>query len=188
MRHQIFIISGVSGAGKGTIIKGVLAKNKFNLKQALNVTTRAPEKRDKFDPHFKYVSYDQFKAMIRRRELLEYDFHHHQYYGTHRPTMERLLEYHNILMEADVNGALKIKEKLADVVLIYIMAELKTLRKRIKRRGNETNQEINLRMKRARLENDKGRTFDYLIENPEGYPEIAIKRVLAIIKKELQKR
>ena len=91
-------------------------------------------------------------------------------------------------MEADVNGALKIKQKIANVILIYITVDLEILMNRVKRRGNETKEEIKIRMKRAELENDKGQSFDYQIENPEWHPEAAINKVLKIIKKELQKK
>ncbi|TSC90741.1 MAG: guanylate kinase, partial [Candidatus Berkelbacteria bacterium Licking1014_96] len=181
-------ISGVSGAGKGTIINGVLKTGKFNLARGINVTTRPKEKRDKFDPHFQFVDIVKFKEMIKKDELLEYDFHHHNYYGTNRLILEKLLNNHNILMEADVNGALEIKKKISGVILIYIMVDLEILKKRVKKRDNETKEEVEMRMKRAELENCKGLSFDYQIENPEGHPEAAIKRVLKIIKKELQDR
>lgn len=186
--HKIFIISGVSGAGKGTIINSVLNTGKFDLARGINVTTRLKEKRDKKDPHFQFVDILKFKAMIRDGELLEYDFHHQNYYGTNRILLERLLSEHNILMEADVNGALTIKKKMAEVVLIYIIVDLEILKKRVKGRGDETREEIEMRMKRAELENCKGQSFDYQIKNPEGHPEAAINKVLEIIKKELQKK
>lgn len=205
-KNMIFIISGVSGAGKGTIINGVLEGGKFNLARGINVTTRPREARDADEPHFQYVTSLEFQKMIKAGELLEYDYHHQNYYGTNRLILEKLLKKHNILMEADVNGALEIKKKMSqcpasggdmgsrtgasgkNVVLIYIMVDLKILRKRVQKRGNETEKEINLRMKRASLENEKGKSYDYNIENPEGHPEIAINGVLDIIKKELKKR
>lgn len=186
--HQIFIISGVSGAGKGTIINGVLKSGQFDLARGINVTTRPPVARDKDEPHFQYVTFQEFKKMIKAGELLEYDYHHQNYYGTNRRILEELLKKHNILMEADVNGALEIRKKMANVILIYITVDLVILKKRIKKRGNETDEEIEIRIKRATLENEKGQEFDYLIENPEGHPEIAINRVLEIIKNELQKK
>jgi guanylate kinase len=187
-KNMIFIVSGVSGAGKGTIINGVLEGGKFNLARGINVTTRPREARDADEPHFQYVTSLEFQKMIKAGELLEYDYHHQNYYGTNRLILEKLLKKHNILMEADVNGALEIKKKMKNVVLIYIMVDLKILRKRVQKRGNETKKEINLRMKRASLENEKGKSYDYNIENPEGHPEIAINGVLDIIKKELKKR
>lgn len=188
MVHKIFIISGASGAGKGTIIKGVLKAGNFNLARGINVTTRSKEKKDQDEPHFQYVSRQKFKEMIKNRELLEYDFHYQNYYGTNRIITERLLKKDNIIMEADVNGALEIKKKLGNVVLIYITVDLNILKSRVKRRGNETEEEIKIRMRRAELENCKGQSFDYQIENPEGHPEVAINKVLEIIKKELQKK
>lgn len=188
MNHKIFIISGASGAGKGTIINGVLKASKFNLARGINVTTRSKERRDKKDPHFQFVDIPKFKEMIKRGELLEYDFHHQNYYGTNRIVLERLLKNHNILMEADVNGALEIKKKIGNVVLIYITVDLNILKYRIKRRGNEIEEEIGIRMRRGALENKKGQAFDYQIDNPEGHPEMAINGVLEIIEKELQKK
>ena len=187
-KNVIFVISGVSGAGKGTVINGILKSGKFNLARGINVTTRPREARDKDEPHFQYVTSLEFKKMIKAGELLEYDYHHQNYYGTNRLIIEKLLKKHNILMEADVNGALEIKKKMKYVVLIYITVDLTTLRKRVQKRGNETEKEIDLRMKRASLENEKGKNYNYNIENPEGHPEVAINKVLGIIKKELQKK
>jgi len=188
MKHKIFIISGVSGAGKGTIINRVLKTGKFDLARGINATTRPKEKRDEKDPHFQFVDIPKFKAMIKKGELLEYDFHHWNYYGTNRLILENLLKEHNILMEADVNGGLEIKKKMAGVVLIYITVDLEILKNRIKRRGNETQEEIEMRIKRAALENQKGESYDYQVENPEGHPEIAINKVLEIIADELQNK
>ncbi|MBU2595476.1 hypothetical protein KJ713_01415 [Patescibacteria group bacterium] len=188
MSHKIFIISGISGSGKGTIINGVLKSRRFNLARGINVTTRKREQRDRDEPHFQYVSQDDFKEMIKKGELLEYDFHHQNYYGTNRIILEKLLKNHNILMEADVNGALEIRNKMDRVVLIFIRVDFNILKKRIKRRGNETDQEIKIRMKRAEMENQKSQKYDYRIENPEGHPEVAINKVLGIIKQELQKK
>ena len=91
-------------------------------------------------------------------------------------------------MEGDVKGGLEIKKKMAGVVLIYITVDLEILKNRIKRRGNETQEEIEMRIKRAALENQKGESYDYQVENPEGHPEIAINKVLEIIADELQNK
>ncbi|MCX6811502.1 MAG: guanylate kinase [Candidatus Berkelbacteria bacterium] len=187
-KNMIFVISGVSGAGKGTVINGVLQSERFNLARGINVTTRPREARDAAESHFQYVSKEEFQKMIQKGELIEYDYHHQNYYGTNGPILKKLLKKHNILMEADVNGALKIKRKMENVILIYITVDLVTLRKRVTRRGNETEKEINLRMKRAVMENKKGQSYDYIIENPEGHPEVAINEVLETIDKELKKR
>lgn len=186
-KHKVFIISGASGAGKGTIINGVLKSKKFNLRRGVNITTRKPEARDKIEPHFSYVSPKKFKQMIKVGEFLEYDFHYQNYYGVSRRFIERQTKNHHLLLEADVNGALKIKKKKKNVVLIYILVGFSILRKRLERRSDETRKGIAARIKRAELENKKGRKFDYLIGNPEGYPDVAINKVLEIIEKELQR-
>lgn len=188
VKNMIFIISGATCSGKGTVINGVLDSGKFNLVRGINVTTRTKEARDKIEPHFQFVSIKRFKEMKKKGELLEYDYHHRQYYGTNKKILEKLLKNHNILIEADVNGAQKIKKKMDNVVLIYIMVDLVTIRKRIIKRGNETKKEIEVRLGRAELENKKAKFYNYIINNPEGHPEKAINRVIEIIGAELKKR
>lgn len=187
MRHKIFIISGVSGSGKGTVINGVLESGQFDLKRGMNVTTRDPKPRDKDEPHFIYVSKDEFKKMIKNGEIIEYNFYDNNYYGTDKISLKKSIVGHNVLMEADVNGALKIKQKIEGVVLIFIKVDLKQLGKRIRKRGQNSEEEIRRRLKTALVENRKAKAYDYQIENPEGHPEAAINKVLGIIKKELQR-
>lgn len=186
--NMIFVISGATCSGKGTIITGILQSGRFNLARGMNVTTREHEARDEAEPHYQYVSEKGFKEMIKNGELLEYDYHHRQYYGTNRIILEKLLKSHNIIMEADYKGAFEIKDKMPNVVLIYIMVDLAIIRKRIIKRGSETEKEIRIRIGRAAAENKQAKDYDYVVENPEGHPEVAINKVLEIIKKELQKK
>ena len=155
IKNMIFIISGATCSGKGTIITGILQSGRFNLARGMNVTTREHEARDEAEPHYQYVSEKGFKKMIKKGELLEYDYHHRQYYGTNRIILEKLLKSHNVIMEADYKGAFKIKEKMQSVVLIYIMVDLATIRKRIIKRGSETKKEIQVRIGRAAAENKR---------------------------------
>ncbi|MCX6796532.1 MAG: hypothetical protein NTW06_03480 [Candidatus Falkowbacteria bacterium] len=184
---MIFIISGATCSGKGTVITGALQSGKFNLARGMNVTTREHEARDEAEPHYQYVSEKGFKKMIKRGELLEYDYHHRKFYGTNRIIVEKLLKSQNVIMEADYKGAFEIKDKMPNVILIYIMVDLTIIRKRIIKRGSETEKEIRIRIGRAAAENKQAKDYNYVVENPEGHPEIAINEVLDIIDKELKK-
>jgi len=184
--HKLFVISGPGGVGKATIIRGVLREKSLNLVRGLNATTRAPRPTDKYDPHFKFVDKKKFKQMIKNGEVLEYNYLDNEYYGTLGPSLFAELKKHIVLMEADVNGALKIKEKIPEAILIFLTCKLEFLEKRMQKRKDTKKEHIKYRLELAKKEMSRANEYDYTVENPEGHPEHAVDEVVKIIKKELQ--
>jgi len=187
-KNVIFVISGAGGVGKGTIIRGVINSKKYNLIKGRNITTRKQRHADKKDIHYQFISKDEFKRKIKKGEILEYNFLDGEYYGTSKTDIYTLLKNHNILIEVDVNGGMNIKKQISNAVLIFITANLKDIKIRIEKRGDTTKHHLEYRMNLAKQEIEKSKYYDYIVENPEGHPEIAINNVLEIIEKELKKR
>jgi guanylate kinase len=187
-QKKVFIISGPGGVGKATIIKGVLESGKYNLVRGMNVTTRHPRPSDKKDPHFTFVSKQEFKKMISQDEILEHNYLDGEYYGTNGPSLQEQLKKHNVLIEVDVNGAAGIVKAINNVVLIFVTADFKNIEKRIRGRGEDSAHHIHYRLELAKKEMKKADEYDCIVNNPEGHPEVAVNEVLSIIAKELQKK
>lgn len=179
----LLVVSGPSGAGKGTIC-GLLRKALPNLAYSVSVTTRAPREGevDGKDYFFKTVS--QVKDMIFRGELLEYAQVYGNYYGTPKPYVMGLLnEGRDVLLEIDVQGALQIKKVFPDGVFVFVVPPtLSELRARIYNRGKDTEEVIEKRLKEATHELRYASKYDYIIVN--DIAEKAAGRVLTLLEAE----
>jgi guanylate kinase len=179
----LLVVSGPSGAGKGTIC-GLLRKALPDLAYSVSVTTRAPREGevDGKDYFFKTVS--QVKDMIFRGELLEYAQVYGNYYGTPKPYVMNLLnEGKDVLLEIDIQGALQIKKVFPDGVFIFVVPpSLEELRARIYKRGTDAEEVIEKRLKAATSELSYASEYDYIIVNDVA--EKATKRVLTLLEAE----
>ena len=177
--HYI-IISGPSGAGKSSIINSILTKvNDCHF--SISTTTR--DKRDKevdgADYHF--IKEDEFKEGIKNNKFLEYAYVHGNYYGTSIDNIKKYLEEKKlILLDIDVQGYKQIKNKIKNLVSIFITTNnLKTLEERLKNRGTDSKDSIKKRLDMAREEIKNIYNYDYIIIN-ENLEE-SIKKALNII-------
>jgi len=194
MKGKLFILSGQSGVGKNTILKAVLAKHPA-FHRAVTCTTREqrPEEIPGEDHYFVYP--EKFQEMINNGEFLEYAQVHGEMYGTPKEQIEKALASgKNVLMEIDVKGAVQVKEKNPDAILIFVKYEPGDLeiliRSRLKNdpgRGQVTEEEIQTRITTAKKEAEYEKFYDYSITNPEGHSEQAIGAVEKIIQDELKK-
>ena len=179
----LLVVSGPSGAGKGTIC-GLLRKALPDLAYSVSVTTRAPREGevDGKDYFFKTVS--QVKDMIFRGELLEYAQVYGNYYGTPKPYVMGLLnEGRDVLLEIDVQGALQIKKVFPDGVFVFVVPPtLSELRARIYNRGKDTEEVIEKRLKEATHELRYASKYDYIRVN--DIAEKAAGRVLTLLEAE----
>ena len=179
----LLVVSGPSGAGKGTIC-GLLRKALPDLAYSVSVTTRAPREGevDGKDYFFKTVS--QVKDMIFRGELLEYAQVYGNYYGTPKPYVMGLLnEGRDVLLEIDVQGALQIKKVFPDGVFVFVVPPtLSELRARIYNRGKDTEEVIEKRLKEATHELRYASKYDYIIVN--DIAKKAAGRVLTLLEAE----
>jgi guanylate kinase len=166
-KGNIFVVSGPSGAGKGTLVQHVL--DVFaDLALSVSATTR-PEREGETDgKDYFFVNRERFREMMKKGELIEWArvFENH-YYGTPKRFIDEALRAgRDVLLELDVRGAVAIRKAFPESVLIFVLPPtLKELEKRIRDRGKDSEEDIRLRLKRARNEIRKADIFDYLVVN-----------------------
>lgn len=179
----LIIISGPSGAGKGTINR-TLPSFLPDLSSSISVTTRLPRSGEIDGLDYHYVTVEEFQKMIAAGELLEWAKVYDNYYGTPRRVVEGLLEQgRDVMLEIDTQGALQVKEKYADAVLIFIAPpSLSELEYRLLRRGSDSPAEIQKRIKSAAAEMRLADRYDFIVVNDEV--EQAVSKVCSIIKAE----
>ncbi len=165
-RGVLVIVSGFSGAGKGTVMKGLMSKYD-NYALSISATTRNPREGEIHGEHYFFKTVEEFEQMIENNELIEYARYVNNYYGTPREYVESQLEAgKDVILEIELQGAMKVKEQIKDVVLIFITppsaAELKN---RLVGRGTEDIDTINARLSRAVEESVFMNKYDYLLVN-----------------------
>ncbi len=162
------MVSGFAGTGKGTLMKKLL---EYYDTYALSVsaTTRAPRPGEEEGVSYFFVSKEKFEDMIERDELLEYACYVGNYYGTPKSYVEEQLEKgKDVILEIEIQGALKIKEKFPDALLLFVVPpSAEELEERLKGRGTETSDVIAKRLSRAAEEAEGIEKYDYIVMNDE---------------------
>ena len=165
-RGKLVIVSGFSGAGKGTVMNALISgSDRYAL--SVSATTRQPREGEKEGISYFFKTKDAFEEMIKNDELLEYACYVDNYYGTPKAFVESMRDAgKDVLLEIEIQGAMKVKEKCPDAVLIFITTkDAKTLRDRLTGRGTETEDVINKRMARAAEEARGVENYDYIVVN-----------------------
>ena len=160
------VVSGFSGAGKGTVMKRLLEKYD-DCALSISVTTRKPREGEVDGRDYFFRTKEEVEAMIEAAELLEYAQYVENYYGTPRSYVEEMLSKgKNVILEIEIHGAMKIKEKIPDTVLIFVTPPtIQELKNRLVGRGTETQDVIKSRLKRASEEAEGIESYDYLLVN-----------------------
>lgn len=180
--NNIFIISGPSGCGKGTIIEQLLKRDDLNLYWAKSYTTRPERASDKSEHRYIFVTEEKFKELEKTGEILESNFFNNHWYGTSKSEMEKArTENKTIIKEIDVNGAFALQQ-MFEAKLIFITTSLDNVRARLISRGQNTDEEIKDRLNIAKQEIELSKNYDYVIDNPQGHPEQAVQEIVQIIK------
>jgi len=162
---KLFVISGTSGVGKGTVLNAVMQKRK-DLSFSVSATTRPPRRGEVDGVHYYFVTREQFEDMIRREEFLEYDAHMANYYGTPRAQAEEKMEKGSVLLDIEPKGAAQVKKAMPDATLIFIMPpSMEELERRLRGRGDTPEDQIALRLERAVWEMDQRSWYDYVVVN-----------------------
>ena len=168
MKGILFVMSGPSGTGKGTVCSAVLDRED-ELTLSVSATTREQRKGEVDGETYYYVEKDDFEAMIDKGEMLEYATYNGNYYGTPKASVDKLLnDGKDVMLEIEPQGALQVKKLFPEAILMFLvppsMAELKN---RLINRGRESEEEIAERIANAKWELEQADKYTVLIENDE---------------------
>jgi len=181
---KLFVISGPSGVGKGTLIQKILDA-RSDLAVSVSYTSREPRSDETDGVGYYFVTRAVFEEMIARNEFIEYALVHRNYYGTSRCKLQELLTAgRNVLFELDVQGGLNLAKQFADVRLIFVLPpNEEELIRRINNRGSETPETLSIRLETARSELAVADSYDYQVVNKDL--EGCIDEINKIIDKEI---
>lgn len=179
-RGSLIVISGPSGAGKGTIIKEFLNIHE-NAWLSISCTSRAPRPGDKEGETYYFLSKEEFEEMIRNNEFLEYAEYNGAYYGTPKKYIDdRLNSGIDVILEIEVQGALKVRELLPEAICIFILPpSMSELRRRLICRGTETKDKVLSRFKKAYQEINEVKDYNYVVVNDTV--ENAVQKITSIL-------
>ena len=179
-RGILVVISGFSGAGKGTIMRELIDRYDYFL--SVSATTRSPRKGEVEGQDYYFHTREEFQQMIKDDELIEWAEYVGNFYGTPKKRVEeQLAEGKDVLLEIEMQGGMLVKEKFPNALLIFVSPpSAKVLRERLTGRGTETPEEIEKRLLRAVEEVKYMRDYDYIIVNDEL--EDAINKVNDLIR------
>ena len=166
-KGKLVVISGFSGAGKGTLMKALMKEYGDSYAMSVSATTRNPRPGEMDGVDYFFVTRDKFEQMIAEDALIEYAQYVGNYYGTPKEYVQQQLDLgKNVILEIEIQGALKIKEKFPDTVLMFVTApDANELKNRLVGRGTETPEVIAARLSRACEESMGMEKYDYLVIN-----------------------
>lgn len=164
----ITILSGFSGAGKGTVVKSLLSRHN-NYALSISATTRKPRIGEEDGREYFFKTTEEFEKMISNNQLIEYASYVGNYYGTPKEYVEsQLSQGKDIILEIELQGAMKVKEQNPDVVLVFVTPpSAKELKNRLVGRETEDMDTINARLRRAVDESEFMDKYDYLLINDD---------------------
>lgn len=178
-KGKLIVISGASGVGKGTVL-GIMMEKRKDLSFSVSATTRPPRPGEIDGVHYYFITREKFEAMIAAGEFLEYDAHAANYYGTPRAQAEEKQSHGPVLLDIEPKGAKQVKEKAPDAVLIFIMPpSVQELERRLRGRGDTSEEQIQMRMERAIWEMEQRVWYDHVVVNDD--PERCAQEILKII-------
>lgn len=164
----LVVVSGFSGAGKGTLMKALMQQY-GNYALSISATTRKPRAGEEDGREYFFVTRERFEEMIARNQLVEYASYVEHYYGTPKEyVVSQMAQGKDVILEIEIQGALKIKERFPQAVLLFVMPpSAKALKERLVGRGTETMEVIQARLHRASEEADGMDSYDYILINDQ---------------------
>ena len=183
-RGLLIVLSGPSGVGKGTVRAAVFANNQFQYVYSVSATTRAQRPGEVDGKDYYFVSREEFETMIQNEDLLEYAEYVGNYYGTPiQKIEENLAAGHDVFLEIEVQGAMKVKERMPEGIFIFLAPpDLEELESRITGRGTDAAHVIQERMATAKEEIELMQHYDYVVVNDQV--QHAVDKINAIIQSE----
>ena len=163
----LIVFSGFSGSGKGTVMKELINRYANQYALSISATTRAPREGEENGREYFFKTREEFEKMIEKNELIEYALYVENYYGTPKAYVdEQLAAGKDVILEIEIQGALKIKEMFPETLLMFVTPpDAQTLKERLVGRGTETAEVIEARLSRAFEESQGMEAYDYLIVN-----------------------
>lgn len=166
-KGKLFVISGSSGVGKSTVLSKVMAQ-RGDLHFSVSATTRKPRPGEQEAVDYYFVTNERFQEMIRNDEFLEYDKHNATYYGTPKSQLEEKLTRGNVILDIEPVGAFNVRKSRPDATLIFIMPpSMEDLETRLRGRGDTSEEQMALRLERARWEMEQRAMYDYVVINDQ---------------------
>ena len=178
-KGKLIVISGASGVGKGTVLNLMMQQRK-DLSFSVSATTRPPRPGEVDGVHYYFITKERFEDMIAKGAFLEYDAHAANYYGTPRGQAEEKMERGPVLLDIEPNGAKQVRQAMPEATLIFIMPpSVEELERRLRGRGDTSEEQIMLRMERAVWEMEQRHWYDHVVVNDVA--EDCAKEILKII-------
>jgi guanylate kinase len=176
---KLLAVSGPSGVGKGTIVKTIIQRRE-DVVESVSCTTRPPRPGEVDGKAYFFLSHEEFQRRIKEDDFLEYDEHFGNYYGTPKSFVRETLKTKSVIMEIDVVGSLNAKKTFPECILVMVVPpSMDELKRRLKGRNSETDEEIENRLARMEYELSHSDIYDYIIVNDDL--ENAIAQLEAII-------
>ena len=167
MSGKLFVVSGASGVGKSTVLSLVMAR-RSDLRFSVSATTRSPRPGEQEAVSYYFVTRERFEEMIRQNEFLEYDAHLKHCYGTPRSQLEEKLQHGHVILDIEPNGAFNVRAQRPDATLIFIAPpSMEELERRLRGRGDTPEEQITVRLERARWEMEQSKKYDYVVINAQ---------------------
>lgn len=181
-KGMLIVVSGPSGCGKGTVLAEILKSDKIFY--SVSATTRSPRPGETDGVNYYFLTKERFEKLIGEDGMLEYASYCGNYYGTPKKPVEDMLEQgKHVILEIEVQGAMKVMEKCPEAVFVFILPpSLKELERRLKKRGTEAEDVIKKRLSEAAGEIKQAYKYNYAVIN--GELEKAVDDLKAIIRAE----
>lgn len=178
-KGKLFVISGASGVGKGTVLE-IMMKKRSDLIFSVSATTRAPRPSEVEGQSYYFVTKERFEEMIRKEAFLEYDAHNKHYYGTPLAQLEEKLARGHVILDIEPKGAAIVRKARPDATLVFIMPpSMEELERRLRGRDDTPEDQIKIRLERAGWEMDQRSWYDYTVVNDQA--EACAEEILHII-------
>ena len=192
MEKKLFVISGCSGVGKGTVINEFMKKNSKDFILSVSCTTRSPRPGETDGINYFFLTKEEFEQNIKSDKFLEYAQFAENYYGTKKKYVQQKFEEgFNIILEIETQGAIQVKEKMPEAVLIFIAppgvntetgdisGALQELENRLRGRHTEDEQTIQKRLTQAKIELERAKRYDFIVVNDDV--DNAVKEIEKIV-------
>ena len=164
-KGKLVVITGCSGVGKGTVL-GIMMEKRKDLKFSVSATTREPRDSETEGVHYYFVTKEQFEELIASGQMLEYSAHNANYYGTPRAQAEEKMAVGSVLLDIEPNGARQVKDAAPEAILVFIMPpSMEELERRLRGRGDTSEEQIAMRMERAVWEMEQRYWYDHVVVN-----------------------